>query len=443
MEENEMMTVTLSREEIQERASALAQYANKLIELEEEEEDVKAAHKTKMAKIKERRLEISGEIRRLSRAVRLGVEERSSQQVLFDEEKRLAEFRRERETRQRAEELIEKGEEVIEQQQASNEAAVVEFFEGLTPESQAEAEEEGLGFHPDFPPNFDPERVSAGLGQADEDDGGTPFPAEYSQADINLMADYYAAQEIAEEKRVRICYVDHQPHVITAGAGSGDAKNWASVKAWPILPLENVGEENAKTYKQASDEYYKRIEDGGPHKPLDYTGVKVNCGSKKNPIWWVMVGPEMTFTVKQEAPKADDFTAERCDECGRIDGAHTQECSKSNELTFDDYLDYARAHYKRNWSSYARKMELRRDPEMDAKVREWKSQQQQAGNSKEQIRKCNHPSGCENEAREGFGYCEPHRAASVEHAIEVGKKAEAKEKKKRAKLSPIEAAIDR
>jgi hypothetical protein len=37
-------------------------------------------------------------------------------------------------------------------------------------------------------------------------------------------------------------------------------------------------------------------------------------------------------------------------------------------------------------------------------------------------RKCNHPDGCENPERPGFGYCEEHRAASVERAIEIGKK---------------------
>src|SRR5262245_38980864 len=114
MEEKIMITVTLSREEIQERASALAQYANKLIELEEEEEDIKAGHKTRMARHKERRLEISGEIRRLSRAVRLGVEERSEQQVLFDEKRSMEEFRK-RDTEAEAD--AKKAIELIEQQQ--------------------------------------------------------------------------------------------------------------------------------------------------------------------------------------------------------------------------------------------------------------------------------------------------------------------------------------
>jgi hypothetical protein len=74
----------------------------------------------------------------------------------------------------------------------------------------------------------------------------------------------------------------------------------------------------------------------------------------------------------------------------------------------------------------------------DEQVREWKQRQQ--SNGKGQIRKCNHPSGCENPQRPGFGYCEEHRAASVEGAIKEGQKANAKEEKKRAKLSVVEAA---
>lgn len=69
--------------------------------------------------------------------------------------------------------------------------------------------------------------------------------------------------------------------------------------------------------------------------------------------------------------QTDDFTAPRCDICGRIDGAHTKECPRSGALTFEDYLMFVQAHYKGNHKSYARKMELRRDPEMDAKVKQW------------------------------------------------------------------------
>lgn len=125
-----MITVTLTTEEVRERSQSLAQYANKMIELEEEEEDVKAAHKSKMARLKERRLEISGEIRRLSRAVRLGVEERSEQRVLFDEEKRLEEFRQE--AGRQAGERIAEGEELIERQQRAE----------IGPEEVAEIERE-------------------------------------------------------------------------------------------------------------------------------------------------------------------------------------------------------------------------------------------------------------------------------------------------------------
>lgn len=122
-----MITVTLTQEEIADRARSLAQYANKLAKLSDEEEGAKARHKQLMADIKERRLDIGNELRRLSRAVRLGVEERNEQRVLFEEERRLEEFRRERETE--------------EQQQASKEA-VAEFFDSrLTAEEMTLANE--------------------------------------------------------------------------------------------------------------------------------------------------------------------------------------------------------------------------------------------------------------------------------------------------------------
>lgn len=78
-----MITVTLTEAEIRERGASLAQYANKLAELEEEEETVKADHKQTMADIKTRRIAFLLEIKRLSRAIRLGVEERDTQGNLF------------------------------------------------------------------------------------------------------------------------------------------------------------------------------------------------------------------------------------------------------------------------------------------------------------------------------------------------------------------------
>lgn len=207
------------------------------------------------------------------------------------------------------------------------------------------------------------------------EDGGMPFPTEYPQAEINRMAEFCAADRIGDEKKsVKICYVDGQPHAITGAVWK--SANCMQVHAWPILPLANVGEENAKTYGQALEEYNRQFDEPDhDYRPLSYQDIKINCGSVKNPDWWVMVGPELTFAVKKEA-QADDFTAPICDECKRIDGAHAQECSKSNSLTRDDYLAYSKAHYKSNHQSHARKMEVSKLN--DDQVREWK--QQQAGN---------------------------------------------------------------
>lgn len=156
--------------------------------------------------------------------------------------------------------------------------------------------------------------------------------------------------------------------------------------------------------KEAGSEYHQKLakraengEVGSDFQLFSYEGVKINCGTKKNPQWWVMVGPkaklftvdyaaaypndEIEAPVDAEGNVADDFTAPICDECKRIEGGHTRECSKSGALTFDDYLAYARAHYKTNHQSHARKMELTRLN--DDEIRAWKLEQQQAGNGVE------------------------------------------------------------
>src|SRR5262249_54288007 len=69
--------------------------------------------------------------------------------------------------------------------------------------------------------------------------------------------------------------------------------------------------------------------------------------------------------------QADDFTAPRCDECGRIDGAHTDTCSQNpNKLEFEDYLHYAEFTNPRGPRTTAREWMLSR--EMDGPVHAWK-----------------------------------------------------------------------
>jgi hypothetical protein len=318
----------------------------------------------------------------------------------------------------------------------------------------------------------------------------TPIPTEYPQEQINLMAEYCAAQAIPGEKSVKIYHVLDQPFVITGAVWQG--KDCLQVDAMPILPLEQVGKENAKTYSQALAERRR----GQRTDALSYEGIKINCGSKKNPQWWVMVGPTKIFTVdystaypdneievfpedlddddvpyleeptledalehaltshiegatcrwltlqkngatddellariadefagqggssrnggwkvkggkKPEftweraefgvkvlrgkrllakvrevlgigAPsqcaasdQADDFTAPRCEECGRIDGAHSDTCSQNpNKLEFEDYLHYAEFTNPRGPRTTARKWMLSR--EIDGPVHAWK-----------------------------------------------------------------------
>lgn len=324
-----MITVTLTREENAARATALAEYANRLAELADEEEGAKARHKQLMADIKERGLQISGELRRLSRAVRLGVEERTTQRVLFDEEKRLEEFRREQEVKDTAERWIEQAEELIEQQQAEIEKEERERLHG---------------------------------------------------------------EAVATWRRERPATEESEPEARKCGCG---------------------------------DYGYEHAPNG------DCTITACECKEFREDFSAAYPDNEIEAVIDSDGAVADDFTAPRCDECGRIDGAHAKECSKSNELRFDDYLAYARAHYKSNHQSHARKLEV--SGLMDDKVREWKERspetaewitgelkQQQAGN------------------RSGYAI------TKVEFD---GKEPESPKKKKRAKkgekLSPVEAAIDR
>lgn len=111
---------------------------------------------------------------------------------------------------------------------------------------------------------------------------------------------------------------------------------------------------------------------------------------------------------KAFAAQADDFTAPRCDECKMIEGGHAPKCSKSNALHFADYLAYAKAHYKSNHQSHARKMGLSKLK--DEEIRAWKQQQAIAWEA-------------------GVG--------------ELEKELQEPKKSKTKKLSPVEAAIDR
>ncbi len=163
-------------------------------------------------------------------------------------------------------------------------------------------------------------------------------------------------------------------------------------------PLQKNGATDAELTARISDEFSG---EGGSNAN---GGWKVKGGKSPQFAWnydsSILKGKRLLAEVREvlqigppvQTDQADDFTAERCDECGRIDGAHTPECPKSNALRFEDYLAYAKARYKSNHQSHARKMDLTKMN--DEQVREWK--QQQAGNGKEPV-KCNHPSGCESQ----------------------------------------------
>jgi hypothetical protein len=86
--------------------------------------------------------------------------------------------------------------------------------------------------------------------------------------------------------------------------------------------------------------------------------------------------------LKDLAEKVDDdFTADQCEECKRIDGAHTAECSKGGALGFPAYLAFAKAQGLKPVNTAARKLQLSK--ERDAEIRTWLEHQAAAGDMTE------------------------------------------------------------
>ena len=178
---------------------------------------------------------------------------------------------------------------------------------------------------------------------------GTPFPTKYEQSELENMATFGCPDKISEGAPVKICYVREQPHIIVGVVwGFGGV---IEVDAMPALPIENVGEENAITYSEALDRYYAG-DKTDPNRSLSYEGVKVNCGSKAKPRWWVMVGPQQRFTrMDQEEPTVK---AAPCFYCQHSAAVHSEggcgECLctgyKPDHRTEDEYWAAARAEWE-------------------------------------------------------------------------------------------------
>lgn len=316
-----------------------------------------------------------------------------------------------------------------------------------------------------------------------------PGPMELPQAEINRIAALNNCGRLGENKPLKLAYINGQPFLVTGAMGSGDAKNYQRVWAWVVKPLSDVGDENARDYQDAYREYSDRLQRSikdraVTYQPLSYQNVKIKVGTEKKFAWWVMCGPEVTFTSEDDieaepedvnppqlfVPKleealehallhhvqnaakrwkllqkngatdaellarvadefegdggstanggwkvkggkspqftwkrdgstlkgkrllakvrevlqigppkpaetatveVDDFTATRCEECKRIDGAHADTCSqRSNALTFEDYLAYARFTWPKSAELHAREWEVSR--EKDGEVAAWK-----------------------------------------------------------------------
>lgn len=227
-------------------------------------------------------------------------------------------------------------------------------------------------------------RVKTAPGDVDNELAGTPVETVLSQAELDRVRNYCCPQKIAEGKPIPLCKINGNFYVITGGTSSGRA-GAISVDAWPAVPLTAFGEENARTYQDASNARRDQ-EDESVDAPF-YEGVKVNCGTKRKPDWRVMVGPEIVFTADYAADYPDDeietavdddneFTAARCEECGRIDGAHTEGCETGAPISKAIYLAFLRAEgCKAPMKTYR---EISVSGERDAEIRVWIAAQNQA-----------------------------------------------------------------
>ena len=219
--------------------------------------------------------------------------------------------------------------------------------------------------------------------------GGTPVETVLPQAELDRVITFCCPQKIAMGERIPLCHIHGNPYVITGAVSSGRA-GAISVDAWPALPVANVGEGSTRTYAEASAIRRQTIKadlDVDSVAAFTYQNVRVNCGTPKKPDWWVMVGPEIVFTadyaaaypddeIEASAANGDDFTAERCNECGRLDGAHAEGCETGAPISKAIYLAFLRAEGCK--APMKRYREISVSGERDAEIRVWIVAQNQA-----------------------------------------------------------------
>jgi N12 class adenine-specific DNA methylase len=158
-------------------------------------------------------------------------------------------------------------------------------------------------------------------------------PVVLAKAEIERLSGLYCAQQITEGKPVKKCYIlgHAQPHVITGIVWGSEGAT--EIKAWRIVPLQEVGEENAIEYAQAA----RQSKEG-----FSYNGIKINCGSAKNPQWWVMVGQSVRFSREQDLTNVETKLIAETPEAAEFKPLEFEEPSKS--LSGQPALDYRKTH---------------------------------------------------------------------------------------------------
>lgn len=320
-----MYTVQLTEEEVAERAQSMAQVGKKIVELEEREEGVKAEYKRTMADIKEQRIDLTIDFKKLMRAVSLKVEERDGQQQLFEDYKKAKK----------------PNEPTIEEQQAADVEVRAQEQRIEAEENRAAEEAVRLGEHPfsevdeekrkrihaeaiarwrreplalnAAPPNvIDAEVIEENdrCQECDTLDGhrascsqydftsGTPIETELPADEIQRLAEFNCCDktdQIDKGTPLKTVLINGNPYLVTGSMSQYSI--WWQVDASPVLPMANVGEENTRSRAEAYAEYEARTDT----EPMSLIRVRFNAGTKKKPDWWVVVGERKTFKIRQRS----------------------------------------------------------------------------------------------------------------------------------------------
>lgn len=125
------------------------------------------------------------------------------------------------------------------------------------------------------------------------------FPTERFATELERMGNLRWKLQGPDDDLIQICYVQdgggrQQPFVVT---------EWDPIElqidVWPLVPIAEYSGE-AFSYADYLD---------SDRDPNSLVGIKLNCGSRSRPAWWVISGGRLIFTAKlaeEPAPPAEE-----------------------------------------------------------------------------------------------------------------------------------------